>query len=78
VRRKSEAPETLDDLLRAAGIHDDEGVTAFALRAGITPRTLLRLRNGLVKKPHTGTVKLLALALRIGVERVRAAVESSG
>lgn len=75
VRRKT---ETLDDLLRDCGVRDDEGLTAFAERAGITPRTLLRLRQGLVEKPHAGTLKLLSLALKVPVDRVAQAVAASG
>ena len=69
-------PETLDDLL-ADRIPPGTGILEWGQTAGIPQRTLLRLRRGLVAKPHLGTVTLLAAALRVDVPRVRAAIDAS-
>lgn len=67
--------ETLDDLL--APILADGRVTAFAVRAGLRPYTLLRLRQGIGSRTHAGTVAVLARSLRVSQARVRAAIEAS-
>lgn len=65
--------ETLDDLL----LHTGETYDAFAERAGVTRRALLSLRLGQVENPRRATLLALAVALKVDVERVRAACEAS-
>lgn len=67
--------ETLDDLL--ADVVAAGRLTEFARTAGLSPWTLLRLRNGESGRTHRGTVLALAWALGIEVARVRAAIEAS-
>ena len=60
--------ETLDDLL--AERVPTEGVTEFAERAGVSPRTLFRLRSGIGTRPTRGVLTLLALALKVAVDQI--------
>lgn len=69
-------PETLDDLL-AVALRDGLGLTEWCSANGLDPRTVWRLRNGRVAKPHLGTVSMIAGALKVEVDRVRAAIAAS-
>jgi hypothetical protein len=69
-------PETLDDLL-AVALRDGHGLTEWCTENGLDPRTVWRLRNGKVAKPHLGTVSVLAAGLKLDLERVRAAIAAS-
>ncbi len=65
--------ETLNDLLKK--IPDGE-LVAWCRKHGISRMTLNRARTG-ERLCTRGTVALLARALRMGFERVKAAVEAS-
>lgn len=67
--------ETLQELLTSRV--PTEGLTEFAKRAGIDTKTLYRLREGVAKRPTRGVLTLLALALKVDLERVQAAVAAS-
>lgn len=67
--------ETLDDLL--AAVVAEGRLTDFAKGAGLSPWTLLRLRNGEGSRTHRGTVLGLAKALGVDPARVRAAIQAS-
>lgn len=66
--------ETLEDLLRP--ILEKGELTAWAKKHDIRPMTLLRARRGW-SIPTTGTLTLLAIALKLPVERVRLAAQRS-
>jgi hypothetical protein len=66
-------PETLDDLIYAAGIP----LTKLAGRAKIDPKTILSLRRGVWKDARVATIAKLARALGVDPARVRAACEAS-
>jgi hypothetical protein len=68
--------ETLEDLL-AERIPAGTGILEWGESAGVPQRTLLRLRRGLIAKPHLGTVTMLAAALKVDAARVRAAIDAS-
>lgn len=65
--------ETLDDLIDASGLSLGETSTA----SGVSPRALLKLREGKVAKAQPRTVARLANALGVDPARVRAAIEAS-
>jgi len=67
------AKETLNDLLKK--IPDGE-LVSWCARHGISRMTLNRARHG-ERLCTRGTIALLAKALRMGFERVKAAVEAS-
>lgn len=67
-------PETLDDLLRP--VLEGDRFTAWCESAGLTPYTVLRLRQG-KGKPHAGTVLALATKLRVPRARVARAINAS-
>jgi hypothetical protein len=66
-------PATINDLLAPL----QGRVGRWAERLGIDPRTLWRLRNGLVEKPHAGTVALLAAGLKVKRTDIIAAIRAS-
>ena len=76
VAPKRKPPETLDALL-AAVLPPGTRIVAWGESKGIPQRTLLRLRRGLVERPHMGTVTLLAHVLGVEPARVQAACEAS-
>jgi DNA-binding Xre family transcriptional regulator len=66
------APETFDDLLTSvAGKLTFEQV---AEKAGVSPRTLHRIRTGESKAIRRSTILAIATALGVDVGRVRAAI----
>jgi len=65
--------ETLNDLLKPI---EEAGISDWCRRHGISRMTLNRARNG-ERLCTRGTIALLAKALRMGFERVKAAVEAS-
>lgn len=68
--------ETFEELV--SRLTPDETWGDFADRARVTSRQLLNLRNGVGKRaPTAGTVALLALALDVDEDVVRAAIEAS-
>lgn len=67
--------ETLDDLL--ADVIRERRFSRWCEEAGIYPWTVLRLRQGIGKRVHPGTVALLAGKLRLPRERVAAAIDAS-
>lgn len=75
-KRKPVPPaETFADLLDA--VAPGEGWAAFARRAGVSSRTVWRLRRGEGIEPYRGTLHALAQALNVPEARVRAAIEAS-
>jgi hypothetical protein len=66
---------SLDELLLHRA--PTESLTAFAVRAGITPRTLLAARKGEWKVAHKVTVGKIAKALRLPPAIVAGAIELS-
>lgn len=73
-RNKWPADETLDDLLKP--MIDAGTLTEWCKQAGIHAFTLLRVRTGRTR-PTTGTLTMVAIALKVPVERVRLAAERS-
>jgi hypothetical protein len=69
----TDSPPTLNDLLAPL-----EGrVTTWAEALGLDPRTIWRLRKGLVSRPHKGTVALIAAGLQVKREVVQQAIKAS-
>ena len=66
--------ETLADLL--AEPIAERRITAWSKACGLRPQTVAWLLDG-IGKPQRGTLMLLAKALGVDVERVRAACEAS-
>lgn len=66
-------PRTLNDLIDDAGI----GPTAIADAAGMSPRTLLSMRNGDGRTYRVATLANLATALDVKVDAVRKAIKAS-
>lgn len=62
---------SLDDLLDWSGL----SLAEVCRRAGLTERSLLRLRHGLVARARVSTVKKLAAALGVSPIRVRRACQ---
>ena len=69
------ASETLDELLRDCIEGGD--LTAFCVRAGISPYTLHRLRRGQGKRSHRGTALAIAAERGVSEDRVQRAIEAS-
>jgi len=67
--------ETLDELLRDCIESGD--LTAFCVRAGISPYTLHRLRRGQGKRSHRGTALAIAAERGVSEARVARAIETS-
>jgi transcriptional regulator with XRE-family HTH domain len=72
--RKS-APETFADLLDKCV--PGERWEDFAGRAGVSSRTVWRMRSGVSTLPFRDTVAKLAKALGVEPSRVRAAIQAS-
>lgn len=66
---------TLDDLLRP--VLEAGEVTEFCERAGISPTTLRRMRNGEGTRNHRGTVLAIAAELGVSEAVVKKAIEAS-
>lgn len=64
---------TLDQLIRDK-IGPDGDLRELAARCGLSVRQLYDLRNGLVKRPHGGTILALSVGLRVSRAKVRAAL----
>lgn len=72
---KKTAGETFAQLLDA--LAPGEGWEDFAKRAGVSDRTVWRIRRGDAVRPFRGTLLALAKALRCDLDRVRAAIAAS-
>lgn len=68
------APKTtLNGLIDAAGI----SIGDLTRKAGLSPHSLWKLRNGLTSKARSTTVAALAKAIKTTAAKVRAAIEAS-
>lgn len=47
----------------------------LASKAGVTSRVLLRWRNGLAKRPHPSSLRLVARALKVSEAVLRASLD---
>lgn len=73
--QRQETRETLDGMFDR--LAPGEGWEAFAARAGIDSRTVLRLRKGELKRPARSSLAKIATALSVPIDELRAAVDAS-
>lgn len=64
--RRCELGQRIEQLAHAKGLHLDE----VAAKAGITFPTLHRICTGRIKSPKLETVKAIAAALKVKLERL--------
>ena len=67
-------PETLNDLIDKRGL----AIGKLAELAGLTEKSLWKLRHGATEKARPTTVAALAAALKVSTERVRKALRAAG